>query len=94
MFKLAAMCEDEGGSQVVCTNPAGLLNYIAGMHTEMDPREYVPRFVKAGFLDKYWPTNTKPNEWTLRSAIDDIVSKGLIRESIIPLCFQVGVNID
>jgi len=59
------------------------------MHNETEPREFVPKFIKAGHLEKYWPTNTKPNDWTLRSAIDDIVSKGLIREAVVPLCFQV-----
>ena len=78
-------------SRVVCTNPAGLLKHIACIHTDLDPREYVPRFVKSGCIDRYWPAKTKPNEWTLRSAIDDIVAKGLIRESVIPLCFQVSM---
>ena len=75
---------------MVCVDPGVLLNCLAKVHCEVDPREYVPSFVKAGMLEKFWPTGAKPNEWTLRSAIDDIVSKGLIRESVIPLCFQVS----
>lgn len=70
-------------------NPSTLLNCIAGVLCETDPREYVPKFVKAGKVEKFWPTGAKPNDWTLRAAIDDIVTKGLVRESVLPLCFQV-----
>ena len=62
---------------------------MAGVLCETDPREYVPQFVKAGKVEKFWPTGARPNEWTLRAAIDDIVTKGLVRESVVPLCFQV-----
>ncbi|EDO29795.1 predicted protein [Nematostella vectensis] len=86
--RIPASTQDHGPTRTVCVNPGVLFNCLACMHNETDPREFVPRFIKAGFVDRYWPTNTKPNDWTLRSAVDDIVSKGLIREAVIPLCFQ------
>ncbi|XP_048582483.1 uncharacterized protein LOC5520491 [Nematostella vectensis] len=88
VLKIPASTQDHGPTRTVCVNPGVLFNCLACMHNETDPREFVPRFIKAGFVDRYWPTNTKPNDWTLRSAVDDIVSKGLIREAVIPLCFQ------
>lgn len=90
VFRIPARTQDLGPTRTVCVNPSVLLDCLACMHNETEPREFVPRFIKAGFLERYWPTNTKPNDWTLRSAIDDIVSKGLIREAVIPLCFQVS----
>ena len=83
----------QGPCKTVCVNPSALLNCIAGVLCETDPREYVPQFVKAGKVEKFWPTGARPNEWTLRAAIDDIVTKGLVRESVVPLCFQVRMLI-
>ena len=82
--------QNQGISRTVCVNPSALLNCIAGVLCETDPREYIPQFVKAGKVERFWPTGAKPNEWTLRGAIDDIVSKGFVRESVVPLCFQVS----
>ena len=81
--------QNQGPCKTVCVNPSALLNCMAGVLCETDPREYVPQFVKAGKVEKFWPTGARPNEWTLRAAIDDIVTKGLVRESVVPLCFQV-----
>lgn len=80
---------NQGPCKTVCVDPSALLNCMAGVLCETDPREYVPQFVKAGKVEKFWPTGARPNEWTLRAAIDDIVTKGLVRESVVPLCFQV-----
>lgn len=84
----------QGPSKIVCVNPSALLNCMAGVLCETDPREYVPQFVKAGKVEKFWPTGARPNEWTLRAAIDDIVTKGLVRESVVPLCFQIPSLLD
>ena len=81
---------NQGPCKIVCVYPSALLNCIAGVLCETDPRDYVPQFVKAGKVEKFWPTGARPNEWTLRAAIDDIVTKGLVRESVVPLCFQVS----
>jgi len=84
---------NQGPCKTVCVDPSALLNCMAGVLCETDPREYVPQFVKAGKVEKFWPTGARPNEWTLRAAIDDIVTKGLVRESVVPLCFQVRMMI-
>lgn len=89
VFSIPTSYQNQGPSRTVCVNPSALLNCIAGVLCETDPREYVPQFVKAGKVERFWPTGAKPNEWTLRAAIDDIVSKGFVRESVVPLCFQV-----
>ena len=89
VFNIPSHHQTQGYSKIVCLNPSALLNCIAGILCETDPREYVPQFIKAGKLEMFWPTGARPNEWTLRAAIDDIVSKGFVRESVIPLCFQV-----
>lgn len=89
VFNIPSHHQTQGYSKIVCLNPSALLNCIAGILCETDPREYVPQFIKAGKLEMFWPTGARPNEWTLRAAIDDIVSKGFVRESVIPLCFQI-----
>ncbi|KAK3728436.1 hypothetical protein QZH41_009482, partial [Actinostola sp. cb2023] len=92
VFRIPASNQDRSQTRTVCVNPSILLDCLACMHNETEPKEFVPRFIKAGYLDRYWPTNTKPNDWTLRSAIDDIVSKGLVREAVVPLCFQASLK--
>ena len=94
VFNIPSSCQNQGPSKIVCVNPSALLNCIAGVLCETDPREFVPQFVKAGKVEKFWPTGARPNEWTLRAAIADIVSKGFVRESVVPLCFQVRVPLD
>ncbi|XP_074610204.1 uncharacterized protein LOC141864376 isoform X2 [Acropora palmata] len=89
IFNIPSCYPTHDYSKLVCINPSDLLNCIAGILCETDPREYVPQFIKAGKLEKFWPTGARPNEWTLRAAIDDVVSKGFVRESVIPLCFQI-----
>ena len=94
VFNIPSSCQSQGPSRIVCVNPSALLNCIAGVLCETDPREFVPQFVKAGKVERFWPTGARPNEWTLRAAIGDIVNNGFVRESVVPLCFQVRVPLD
>ena len=48
--------------------------------------------VCSGHVDAVWP-GAKPNDWTLRNAFNNIIENGQVRETIIPLLFQVNLKV-
>ena len=78
---------------IIITDPSCFANACAMIHRDENPQDFVNKLQKSTLVQRFWPTSTRPNDWTLRSAIEDVVSRGMIRESFLPLCWQVGFQI-
>ena len=74
---------------IIITDPWCFANACAMIHRDENPQDFVNKLQKSTLVQRFWPTSTRPNDWTLRSAIEDVVSRGMIRESFFPLCWQV-----
>ena len=75
---------------IVVTDPCCFANACALIHRDEEtPQDFVNELQRSHLVQRFWPTSTRPNDWTLRSAIEDVVDRGMIRESFLPLCWQV-----
>ncbi|CAB4027346.1 Hypothetical predicted protein [Paramuricea clavata] len=80
---------EEPNNTIIITDPCCFANACAMIHRDENPQDFVNKLQKSTLVQRFWPTSTRPNDWTLRSAIDDVVSRGMIRESFLPLCWQI-----
>ncbi|XP_028407976.1 uncharacterized protein LOC114530594 [Dendronephthya gigantea] len=76
-------------NKIIITDPCCFANACAMIHRDENPQDFVNKLQKSNLVQRFWPTSTRANDWTLRSAIDDVVSRGMIRESFLPLCWQI-----
>lgn len=83
---------DDPDNTIIITDPCCFANACAMLHMDENPQDFVNKLQKSSLLQRFWPTSTRPNDWTLRSAVEDVVNRGLIRESFFPLCWQVRMD--
>ena len=75
---------------LVCINPPVLANAMALLHRdEENPQDLLNKLTRAGHVDAIW-SGKKPYDWTFRKVFTNVITNGMIRESIIPLLVTVS----
>ena len=82
---LPVSCGRSQATQMICIHPAAFANAVCLLHVDDDKKSFR---IEAS---RFWPHGAcaKPEPSVLVSALEDIPLTGVVRESIIPLLWQV-----